>query len=319
MTGLSDMPSRAPPIPADSLTTPPLVGFPHEHQTHMTTKTEKTEKSPAAPAVPSLRGIYDRYAVTIEFTTDLEGGVPTNREMIQNWVRARMKKAGRDVGAEELEKLVNETAASVPFLAEREATNEVVADSLLWNTFKRGADARSPVFESRCLKAAFKEQANILKNLLNEEAKAEGRGAKKKKDGTEGADIYNTMYRSKVAENLFVEGDGYPIMRDGKPLEDVDGKTEKAIHVMTPQGPRSALKRYDFIKAGCQLTFNVRTLRGGVVTEHDLLRMLEFGQDNGLGSGRSQGAGQYKVLSVEELTPTEATPLFIKRAASKKA
>lgn len=269
----------------------------------MTTKTK-----------PTLKSMYNRYAVTIEYLTQLEGGVPTNKDMIRNWIKARMKKAqnGRDVAAEELEKLVQETIASTPKLAATEVAEGFVADSLLWTTFKRDAEGR-PLVEGRCIKSFFKENANILKDILAAEAKAEGRGQKTKKDGSEGGSVYNTMYRSKVAEQLFVEGFLYPLTRDGKPLEDVDGREEKAIHVMTPQGKRDALKRYDYIHPGVRLTFTVRVLRDGVVTEHDLLRMLEHGQVNGLGSGRSQGSGQFKVLEVRELEPEVAMPLFIKR------
>lgn len=265
---------------------------------------------------PTLKALYNRYSITIEYLTDLEGGVPNNKDMIRNWIKARMKKSGRDLAAEELEKLVNETLASTPKLAANEVTEGLVADSLLWTTFKRDSEGR-PQVEARCIKAFFKENANILKEILAEEAKAEGRGQRTKKDGTE-ASAYNTMYRSKVAEQLFVEGVLYPLTRDGKTLDDVDGRVEKAIHVTTPQGRRDALKRFDFIAAPTQLTFTVRVLRNGVVTEHDLLRMLEHGQMNGLGSGRSQGSGQFRVVEVAELEPLEAMPLVIKRRTAKK-
>lgn len=259
----------------------------------------------------TLPALYDRYAIHIRFRSNLEGGVPTNKEMIRSWIKARMKKAGRDIETEELETLVQETLKSVSMKAVDEVTEEVVADGLLWNTFFRSPEG-NPVFEGRCLKAAFKEQANILKDVLAAEAKVQQRGQKTKKDGSDGGSNYNTMYRSKLAERLFVEELTMPFMRDGKPLTDVDGREEKAIHVITPQGPRSALKRYDFIRAGVELTFSVRILRDGVVTEHDLLRMLEHGQDNGLGSGRSQGNGRFEVLEIRELEPLESMPLFSK-------
>lgn len=275
-----------------------------------------TKKTQAGEPLP---GLYNRYRVTIEFLTQLEGGVPTNPDMIRNWIRARMKKAGRAVGDEELERLVQEHANKAPRLAEAETTEAMVADSLLWNTFARDVEGR-PCFEARCVKAFFKENANILKDVLAAEAKAQGRGQKTKKDGSDGGSVYNTMYRAKVAEQLFVEGVYLPLMRRGEPLADVDGQAEKAVHVMTMQGPRNALKRFDFIdpeRGPVSLAFDVRVLRDGVVTEHDLLRMLEHGQENGMGASRSQGCGRFKVLAIEELEPTQAAPLFIKRRAEK--
>jgi hypothetical protein len=262
--------------------------------------------------VPNIPGLYTRYAVHVRFITALEGGIPTNPQLIKAWISARMKKAGRNLSDEDLEKMVQETLKKLPQDAAQEVTEGVVASSLLWNTFPRDAEGR-PVFEARCIKAFFKEEANILKDVLAAEAKLQNRGQKKaKKDGAEGGSVYNTMYRSKVAEQLFVEGIVYPLLRDGKPLEDVDGQAEKAIHVMTAQGPRNALKRFDYINAGVELKFHVRILRDGVVTVHDLLRMLEHGQENGMGAARSQGNGRFEVMQVEELEPTIGVPLFDK-------
>jgi hypothetical protein len=261
--------------------------------------------------------LYHRYRIRLEFVSRLEGGVPANKDMIRNWIKARMARAGRDIRDEELEAMVAEKVRQLPRLALEETTEEVVQDSLLYNTFLRGPDG-NPVFEGRCVKAAFKEEANILKEILGREAKAEGRGQKTKRDGSEAGSSYNTMFRNKVAERMFVEENLIPFMLGGKTLDDVDGREEKAIHVMTMQGPRSALKRYDYIESGVTLEFTVRLLNDGVVVEHDLLRMLEYGQDNGMGSGRSQGNGRYKVLEIEELEPITATKLFVIRRPAKR-
>lgn len=275
----------------------------------MTTKT--------VAAVPAaLPGLYNRYRVTLSFLTQLEGGVPAQPEMVKAWMRARLAKAGRKVTDEELEAMVKETVAQLPEQVIEAATEEEVEKRGLWNTFLRD-DTGAPVLEARCVKSFFKEQANILKDLLANEAKLQNRGSRQKKDGTT-ASQYNTMYRSKVAEQLFVEDVLLQFTRDGKKVVDVDGRGEKPIHVMTPQGERHAVKRFDFINPGVQVEFVVRILRDGVVTEHDLLRMLEHGQENGLGSGRSQGNGRFSVLSVEELEPTPSFPLFIKRRAVSK-
>lgn len=272
----------------------------------MTTKTAEA---------PSLPGLYLRYKVALEFTTQLEGGVPTQPEMVKTWMRARLAKAGRKVTDEELQKMVDETIGHLPKEVIETAAEDEVEKRGLWNTFLRDATG-APVMEARCIKAFFKEEANILKELLATEAKLQNRGSKKMKDGVTEKSLYNTMYRSKVAEQLFVEGILLPFTRDGVKLSDVDGRSEKPIHVMTMQGERHAIKRYDFINPGVSIEFVVRILREGVVTEHDLLRMLEHGQDNGMGSGRSQGSGRFRVLSVEELETSESAPLFIKRSAA---
>ena len=275
-----------------------------------------TTKTPSAAPV-TLPGLYNRYRVCVAFITQLEGGVPTQPEMVKTWMRARLSKAGRNVTDEELEKMVQETIGHLPEEVIENVTEDEVEKRGLWNTFLRD-ETGAPVMEARCVKSFFKEQANILKDLLGAEAKLQNRGSKKMKDGVTEKSQYNTMYRSKVAEQLFVEGIFLPFTRAGSKLVDVDGRGEKPIHVMTPRGQRHAVKRFDFINPGVQVEFVVRILREGVVTEHDLLRMLEHGQDNGLGSGRSQGNGRFRVVSVEELEPSESTPLFIKRRAERR-
>jgi hypothetical protein len=79
-----------------------------------------------------------------------------------------------------------------------------------------------------------------------------------------------------------------------------DGMREGPIHVQTAQGPRTALKRVDYV-LGVRLRFEVWVLHteGGEkrhVGEEELRRMLTFGQENGLGAERSQGHGKFDVI-----------------------
>lgn len=68
-------------------------------------------------------------------------------------------------------------------------------------------------------------------------------------------------------------------------------------------GPRTALKRYDFVQAPVTLRWNVRYLNDGVVDEALVRLLLEYGGWNGLGADRSQGNGQFEVVEVKEIDP----------------
>lgn len=265
-----------------------------------------------AKKLAKLTGLYDRYRVDIEFCSDLEGGVPTNKELIKAWVSARLKKSKRDFTKEEVEKIADETIAALPHHALEQVTETTLEHTTLYNSFKRD-NVGALVLESRCIKSMFKEAGSVLREVLSTDAKALGREAK-----------YNTMFKSRIAEELFVEGEFNRFLRADAPLFDVDGHEEKPIHVTDPRtGQKNhALKRYDFLLANhpagpLRTSFVVRILRDKNLTEHDLLRMLEYAQDNGLGSGRSQGRGVFKVLDITQLEPTEASPLFIKRPPAK--
>lgn len=79
-----------------------------------------------------------------------------------------------------------------------------------------------------------------------------------------------------------------------------DGHTEGPIHVMTPQGPRTALKRVDYVE-GVTIKFEVWILKTSPqesrhLGEKDLLEMLKLAQENGLGADRSQGSGKLDVV-----------------------
>lgn len=130
--------------------------------------------------------------------------------------------------------------------------------------------------ESRNIKAMLKECANILKgdNILA---------------------VKN--FKSKVAERIFVEP--YKIFLGDKPA----GTDERVVHVMTMQGPRSSIKFYDFFKES-EIRFRLKVLTDDLITENDIKVMLAYAQENGLGADRSQGFGQFDVISFEKVSDT---------------
>lgn len=226
--------------------------------------------------------LWKRHSITLGITNRIVGGVPTDPELIKGWISANMP----EVVAEEQRKLAEKTLAELPKATEEKAEG-------MWTTFKR-TDA-GVYIEGRQVKALFKECANILREKLIQE---ERKGRKAEEKTTKSA---FTALKAKLAERLFVEEHVVFIQRGGKNLPKPDGMEERAIHVDTAQGPRTALKRVDYIMAPASVKFTVRFLDDGVINLDLIKIILEFGGWNGLGADRSQGNGLFQVIEIQEL------------------
>ncbi len=182
----------------------------------------------------------------------LVGGIPANPKLLDAWLEAN--------------------GAPPEAKAEQQAVQAMLADQEVeqhTSAFARDADGR-PCYESRAMKAALKEAANILK------------------DGPLG--IKNA--RSKLAEQVFVGPKLVPI---DTPIH----VSERVIHVMTRMGPRDSLKRFEYTE-GCTLRFDVRSLISGVFGLEQLQLLIAYLEEGGLGADRSQGSGTFSDWS---LTP----------------
>ena len=199
------------------------------------------------------------YDVSIKVNDRLVGGIPRTEKLIDNWLAARAPSKA-PAGAVSLVELAEQVAGEV------DAQPEVMAVG-----FKR-QDGQVYI-EGRQIKAMLKEAANILK-------------------GPQFLDVKNAM--SKLAERVFVEPDKLFIA----PLDAVK-EEERPVHVMTRLGPRTSLKRYEYV-VGPFVEFRLRVLADGIFGEEDLRTMLEYAQFNGLGADRSQGEGTFTLVSLIE-------------------
>ena len=74
---------------------------------------------------------------------------------------------------------------------------------------------------------------------------------------------------------------------------------DRPLTVMTMQGPRTSIKRFEYADS-VPLSFTIRVLDDGVNkvgTEEQLREMLEYMRFNGIGSDRSQGSGTFTIDS----------------------
>jgi hypothetical protein len=84
-------------------------------------------------------------------------------------------------------------------------------------------------------------------------------------------------------------------------LPEPSGVLERPLRAMTAQGPRVALIRSDYIKAGTELDFIIKVLAPGGITEGCLRTVLSYGQHIGLGCWRTGGYGTFEVVSLDEV------------------
>jgi hypothetical protein len=222
------------------------------------------------------RTLYDVYRITLRTIEKLAGGVPKNPDLIRSWVEAST--GHKDTKSEELTEAAKE-----------QMIDEVSEKS--WNGFFRDPD-KGIYIEARCVKAMFKECASVLRITTQ-------------KIGSK-----QILQHGFEVKSL----DGGARLYLGR--DQADGYDESPIHVVTPQGPRTAIKRVDYVE-NVELTFEVWVLTTHAaekrhVGEEDLKRMLALGQENGLGADRSQGQGKFEVTAFEKVSSGE-TPAPAKK------
>ena len=206
---------------------------------------------------------FDTYLVKIRVGA-LVGGLPKDPNMVAGWVNAtNKKKSDADRAA-----IVEAHLEHLPDVEEDKKEKQGIG-------FAR--DGGELCIEGRQVKAMLKEAANIIKNVAP------------------GGPL--TALKSRVADQVFVSELYIPVGRT-KP----DRIVERAIHVLTPQGPRDSIKVCE-VCDDVELEFTVRRMvRAGkrTVSEKVLLAILDYGQNVGLGADRSQGYGVFEILSVEK-------------------
>ncbi len=217
------------------------------------------------------RAIYDVYTVTITLRDRLCGGTPKNPDLLRGWIAAT---TGHD----------DETTTQQEKDA-REALLEPTEERS-WNGFR--GDTKGLYVEARQVKALFKECATMLRLTTDK------RGSKQ---------IFQHGFEVKAT-------DGGDRLHLG--TETPTAFSEGPIHVQTAQGPRTAIKRVDYVEKA-SITFEVWVLSTHAgetrhIGEVDVVNMLRFGQENGIGADRSQGNGKFDVTAFKVAQKAERAP-----------
>ena len=217
----------------------------------------------------SAAPLYDIYSVTIQVRDKICGGTPKNPDLLRGWIAATTEHDDETTSKQEQEA--------------RDAILEPTEEKS-WNGFRSDA-VKGAYIEARQMKALFKECSTMLRFTTDK------RGCKQ---------IFQHGFEVKApdgGERLYLGATGTLPFDEGP------------IHVQTPQGPRTAIKRVDYVERP-SITFEVWVLSTHAsetrhIGENDVVQMLRFAQENGVGADRSQGRGKFDVTGFDVLQRAE--------------
>lgn len=221
-------------------------------------------------------GLFSYYFWEAQFRDKVVGGTPKNPDMIEGWLR---RLAGLTDREEEIKALTYRTLVDLGMEVQADmsiedmiSASKQVAASLQTVGFKR--DAKGLYLESRILKAAIRENVNILY--------AGDRWGKTSKGP-----------KSFTAERVFPMEDRLHLGR-----QEPDDVLPFTGHITGPQGPRSTLTYYEFCERAT-ISATIMVLRD----EFEFVHWTEVWnqtEENGLGAMRSQGFGRFDVLRFDK-------------------
>lgn len=219
------------------------------------------------------------YDVTLQVKDLIVGGIPSDPSVIRKWIEARM-----DLGDTALAELLATT------IAERDApmTADEKVDAIMSsahvpsvNGFKRNPDTGELIYEGRCMKAALKEAANSAFPGTDYPGKGSAKGVAARKG-----------LMSTFVERVFV--------RDhmiGLGVKEPTRVEERIKHVMTPQGPKSAINSVEVIERPT-LSF-VLAVHDDFLPREAWAKIWQRCEDIGVGSDRGRSDGQFELLQFD--------------------
>jgi hypothetical protein len=210
--------------------------------------------------------------IQIRFVDKLMGGQPSRLDHTEAMIAARSRKA-------KIEPPVEPVIIDTP--EKREEFMEEAAQAGICE-FRRREGKPGIWFPCNNIKAMLKENWSVL-------------GYGQDMRGSKGA----------LAEGVFVYG-GNEVKENMEELDwiyladQVDGLEESIVQAMTPQGPRSSLKRNEFVTKKIMIFYVF--IANSVIHKLDqeaFAKVLYHSSTHGLGADRSQGNGKFEILSVE--------------------
>lgn len=200
--------------------------------------------------------MWETYNVVLTFRERLCGSVPQSKELIRPWLEAR-KPESKPENATSLDEIEEEVLATLSETEER-------------ITLGFQEDVVGLFVRDGVVKAHLKDCGNQVRDFLKIKA-----------------------LRAKIANKVYVEPSRIYLVDDNfKIVKKPHGEFERAVHVMTPLGPRDALKRIQYVEKS-HIEFNLMVLADKVIDEKILEGILEYGAIHGLGGERGMGEGKY--------------------------
>jgi hypothetical protein len=223
------------------------------------------------------------YRATLQFKHLIVGGIPSDKSVIEGWIRSRM-----DLGDAAVAELVAVTTAERGVMTPDEAIEVVMASDLApsVNGFKRDADGQLCI-EGRIVKAGLKEWANSAYPGTKFPGKTNIEGLRK--------GLMRYLAEAVTVEEILIPlGVTTPTVIE-----------ERIKHVMTPQGPRSSINRVEVVERP-RISFTIR-VRDDFIPEEAWARIWTVGEGIGLGSDRGRSDGQFDLAEWVKVKPMKAT------------
>lgn len=231
----------------------------------------------------SLSSLWKRYTVRWDFITKLCASVPADPEMRQAWLEARQPSV-RPPSSRSLAEINEEVVATMA-----EPTQEEVGGLLVFQRVNGVLCMRAAT-----VKAHLKDCARFISSQYVGKIKGERSFAVR---------VLNAVYPDPLTYWI-------PILSqesDGKPVREATGRFDKAVHVATMQGPRSAIKTIEYVEdARLEWTMLVMCAKSQgekapkpVVSEEDLSILMQYGGVHGYAGERGDGEGRYTFTITE--------------------
>ena len=227
----------------------------------------------------------NRYIVEFQFLDRVLGTQPKSKDVMVGWLR------GKHVPDD----IIAQQAAAMG--APADALDKVdEATERAWTGFF--TDEKGPWIGCYQVEAMFRELLSSLGFTV------ERRGSKQ---------TLQHLFDVWACDALGLAGEGVDaarlhFLRPEGVVSAPDGWIEMTAHVQTPMGPRSIVKRHDYI-AGARIRFLLivpaliaEARASAVIDDEVLARCLAHAGGDGLGCSRSQGFGQFKVVRFDKLT-----------------
>lgn len=215
---------------------------------------------------------YTRYRASLQFKHLIVGGIPSDKSVIEGWIRSRM-----DLGDTAIDELVAQTVEQRGVLTPDEAIEAVMASDLApsVNGFKRD-DRGQLCIEGRIVKAALKEWSNSAYPGTKFPGKAGIDGLRK--------GLMRYLAEAVIVDDVLI----------GLGVKEPDRVEERIKHVMTPQGPRSSINRVEVVERP-QVTFTV-AVRDDFLPVEAWARIWSVGEGIGLGADRGRSDGAFELV-----------------------
>lgn len=244
------------------------------------------------------QSMWTTYRVRWEFITQLCASVPGASRLIKAWLESRAPR----VRPPQSKSLAEIAAEVIETLSEPEPDDQPT--TLVFQRVNGALVVRMATVKAHLKDCAYQIQTYLAGYVQGDKSLR--------------AKVANGIYWPPDPPLMIAGGTPYlPILNEGgNRVVEPSGVREKAIHVMTPMGQRSALKAFEYIEGAVMefrlavLTAPTRQVKRGkelvevagrpLIDEDDLKSLMLYGGMHGYAGERSEDGGRYAFTITRE-------------------